>query len=174
MNMKSIRIAYAVNHTGLFEEKHFGYADKYLIYEWVNNEFLLIREEINDFNDFNEDELEASVKSCGSIMDMLKFHEVKVLVSRQFGKNIHMVNNFFIPVKVNSEMPGEVAEILKKHIRWVEDELSTRTEDFKLFSLNRGVLKTSISKLSVNLFLLPEEFMNPQVNYRNHKKGKYQ
>jgi len=38
---KPIRFAFAVNLADVFEPKHFGDADKYLIYEWVNNEFIL-------------------------------------------------------------------------------------------------------------------------------------
>ena len=47
MNKKSVMIAYAVNANGRFEEKHFSNADKFLMYEWTNNELFLIKEENN-------------------------------------------------------------------------------------------------------------------------------
>jgi hypothetical protein len=57
-----------------------------------------------------------------------------------------MVNRLFIPVIVNSETPDEVLSILKKHIRWIEDELTSKTEEYKLFTLKNGILKTIIKK----------------------------
>jgi hypothetical protein len=79
-------------------------------------------------------------------INLLERNNIKVLVSRQFGKNIQMVNSFFIPVIVNSETNDEVVSILKKHIRWIEDELNSNPEEFKLFSIKKGILKTSIRK----------------------------
>jgi hypothetical protein len=37
MNKKTISFALAVNHAVNFQEKHFGNAYKYFIYEWQNN-----------------------------------------------------------------------------------------------------------------------------------------
>jgi hypothetical protein len=67
-------------------------------------------------------------------------------VSRQFGKNIQTVNKLFIPVIVNSETTDEVVSILKKHIRWIEDELTNKTLEYKLFTIRNGILKTIIKK----------------------------
>lgn len=81
-----------------------------------------------------------------AIIDLLKGLNVKVLVSRQFGKNVQMVNRHFIPVIVNSEKPDDIIPMLKKHMKWIEDELNNRPEEFILFTLKNGVLKTIIKK----------------------------
>jgi predicted Fe-Mo cluster-binding NifX family protein len=145
-NKKSIRMAFAVNVSGRFEEKHFSNADKFLIYEWTNEEFFLLKEEVNIFKNFEEDQNRVSDKNCISIIDILKSSDVKILVSRQFGKNIQTVNHLFVPVIINSETPDEVVSIINKHIRWIEDELNRNPKEFKLFSINRGILKTDIRK----------------------------
>jgi hypothetical protein len=57
-----------------------------------------------------------------------------------------MVNSHFIPVIVTSETPAEVITTIKKHIKWIEDELKNRPAEFKLFTIKKGILKTSINK----------------------------
>ena len=146
MTKKSINISFAVNTNGRFEEKHFSNADKYLIYEWTDNNLTYISEVTNSFKITDGDHLAVSEMNCGSIIDLLKNSDVKVLVSRQFGEKIQLVNHLFIPVIVNSETPDEVVEILKKHIRWIEDELGRNTEEYKLFTIKKGILKTDIRR----------------------------
>jgi predicted Fe-Mo cluster-binding NifX family protein len=146
MNEKLIRFAYAVNHADHFETKHFGEADKYLIYEWGNNEFIFLKEESNRFKNFDEEQAHGSQKKGRQIIEFLQKEGVQVLVSRQFGKNIQMVNQDFIPVIVYDETPREVMYVLKKHIKWIQDELENRPEKFKLFTIKNGVLKTIIKK----------------------------
>jgi predicted Fe-Mo cluster-binding NifX family protein len=146
MKKKSVIIAFAVNSNGRFEEKHFSNTDKFLIYEWTNNELFFIKEENNVFKNSDVDQGNVSSEKCESISASLKEGDVKVLVSKQFGKNIQMVNHIFIPVIVSSESPDEVVSILKKHIRWIEDELSSNPEEYKLFTIKNGILKTTIKK----------------------------
>jgi predicted Fe-Mo cluster-binding NifX family protein len=146
MNNPPIRFACAVNHNGLFEAKHFGNADKYLIYEWNNNEFNFIREIPNSFNSFDDKKLNGLSTKNMACINLLEQSDVKILVSRQFGQSVQMINKLFIPVVVNSETPEEVVSILKKHIRWIEEELNGEKEEYKLFSINKGILKTKISK----------------------------
>jgi predicted Fe-Mo cluster-binding NifX family protein len=146
MNKNSIRFAFAVNHDSQFEDKHFGNADKYLIYELTDNEFIFIGEESNNFNSFDDEKSDGFSNKGMACINLLEKNSIKVLVSRQFGKNIQMVNRYFIPVIVSSESPDDVVTILKKHMRWIEDELNSNTEEFKLFSIKKGILKTSISK----------------------------
>jgi predicted Fe-Mo cluster-binding NifX family protein len=146
MKIKSIRFAYAVNLANRFEVNHFGDADKYLIYEWTDGELIFIKEETNSFKNFDDVQLSGlSIKGMACI-NLLEKDGVNVLVSRQFGKNIQTVNKLFIPVIVNSETTDEVVSILKKHIRWIEDELTNKTLEYKLFTIRNGILKTIIKK----------------------------
>jgi len=146
MNNKAIRFACAVNNSGLFDPAHFGNANKYLIYEWSDNKFIFVKEEINSFISFDDVEVSGLSNKGMACVNMLEQSNVKVLVSRQFGKNIQMVNQLFIPVIVNSETPDAVLSILKRHIRWIEDELTSKTEGYKLFTIKNGILKTTIGK----------------------------
>jgi|WetSurSiteA1Bulk_404760.scaffolds.fasta_scaffold136070_1 predicted Fe-Mo cluster-binding NifX family protein len=146
MKSKSIRFAFAVNQLNVFEPQNFGNADKFLIYEWVNNDFLFLKEEANLFKDLDEDHVNGSERKGRAIIAFLKNLDINVLVSIKFGKNIQMVNNSFIPVIVSSETPEEVKLAVKKHIKWIEDELINRPEEFKLFTIKNGILKTAIKQ----------------------------
>ena len=146
MNNKSVKFAFAVNKVNAFEPKNFGNADKFLIYEWINNEFILLQAETNPFKNLDEELPEGSTRKGQAIIDLLKSSNVNVLVSIKFGKNIQMVNSSFIPVIVSSETPDEVITTLKKHIKWIEDELKNKPAEFKLFTVKNGILKTPIKK----------------------------
>jgi len=146
MKSKSIRFAFAVNQLNTFEPQNFGNADKFLIYEWVNNDFLFLKEEANRFKDLDDDHVNGSERKGKAIIAFLKNLDINVLVSIKFGKNIQMVNTSFIPVIVSSETPEEVKLAVKKHIKWLEDELINRPEEFKLFTIKNGILKTEIKQ----------------------------
>ncbi len=68
------------------------------------------------------------------------------MVSQQFGKNIKIVNEHFIPVKISSERTDEVIRILTQHLFWIKDEWELKKSNFKLFTINSGILKSSIKK----------------------------
>jgi predicted Fe-Mo cluster-binding NifX family protein len=144
MDNQVIRYAFAVNHDGYFQPKHFGDADKYLIYEWDHTSPAYVKEILNPFKSYDAEH--GSRKKGESIIHLLKSEDVHVLVSRQFGRNIQMVNRHFIPVIVYSEEPEESLLILRKHRQWIEDELKNHPEEYKLFTLRNGALKTIIRK----------------------------
>jgi len=146
MDKKSIRFAFAVNNSGHFQPKHFGDADKYLIYEWDNGNLVYLNEIINSLKNFDDESGHGSIKKGEAVAGLLNNEGVKVLVSRQFGKNIQIVNRHFVPVIVYAESPDELTPVLIKHIKWIEDELNNMPVVYKRFTIKKGVLKTVIKK----------------------------
>ena len=142
----NLKFALAVNNNNQFEKKHFGDADKYLIYQQEPGKIVFLSEEINSFKMLDEKVEHGSKRKGNAIIDFLKERSVNVLVSRQFGKNIKFVNEYFIPVIVSSEQQQEVIQILNRHIHWIEDECKKNSSNFKLFTIKSGVLKSSIKK----------------------------
>ena len=142
----NLKFALAVNNDNQFEKKHFGDADKYLIYQQESDNIVFLSEEINQFKTLDEKVEHGSKRKGNAIIDLLKSKEVNVLVSRQFGKNIKLVNEYFIPVVVSSEQHDEVIHILTKRIYWIMDEWKNSKSNFKLFTLKSGILKSSIKK----------------------------
>ena len=138
--------AFAVSENNQFEKKHFGDADKYLIYEQDGDGIKLFSEEINIFKTFDEEVEHGSKKKGGAIIQFLKAKNVNVLVSRQFGRNINMINNHFIPVKISVDRPDEVLDVLVKNLHWIEDELDNDTNEYKMFIIKSGILKIPVKK----------------------------
>lgn len=143
----NIFFAFAVSNTGSFEKKHFGDADKFLIYEEKNDELVYVNELVNIFKNFESDsDKHGSKEKATKIIKLLKEQNVQALVSAQFGRNISVINEHFIPIIVSKEKPEEIVEILQKHIYWIKDELENNNSDYKLFSVKSGILKRSIKK----------------------------
>ncbi|RLD89071.1 MAG: hypothetical protein DRJ02_02300 [Bacteroidetes bacterium] len=142
----NVRFALAVSSDKQFEKRHFGDADKYLIYEHIDDKLMFLSEEVNGFKDMDETKVHGSQRKGHAIIEFLKSKKVNVLVSRQFGKNIKMVNQHFIPVIITTENSDDVLEILNHHIHWIEDEWGNNKQGFKLFKIKAGILKASIDK----------------------------
>ena len=141
-----LRFAFAVNKNYQFEKKHFGDADKFLIYNEESDKIVLLSEEPNRFKLLDEEVEHGSKKKGKAIIEFLKEKNVNVLVSRQFGKNIKMINAHFIPVIITSEKPDEVIQILSRHLHWIKDEWKQDKSNFKLFTIKAGILKSAIEK----------------------------
>ena len=138
--------AFAVNEANQFGKKHFRDADKYLIYKQDGDEIKLFSEEINIFKTFDKEVEHGSKKKGNAIINFLKEKGVSVLVSKQFGRNIKMVNQHFVPVIIAEDEPENAVEVLQKHMNWFEDELQNRKENYMLFHIKNGILKMHIKK----------------------------
>ena len=141
-----LRFAFALNHDFTFGKNHFGDADQYLIYQWNEEGFNRIEEMNNHFKTMDEYHDHGSRKKGQAIIETFKEKGVKVLVSKQFGRNIKMVNNHFVPVIVSADTVDEVKSVIYHHVNWLMEEVNNQPERHKLFDLRKGVLKTIIPK----------------------------
>jgi len=146
MSIESIRFAFAVNDDGFFQPTHFGNADRYLIYQWNNKGLEYLKDLKNIHKSLDEKQKHGLQQKGNAIIDYLKEEGVKIIVSKQFGKNIKMVNRHFIPIIIYKEMPDEVLPLIKKHMKWIEDELKNNPAEYRLFTFKKGALKTIIKK----------------------------
>ena len=141
-----ITFALALNNNGVFEKRHFGDTDKFAIYKFENNELLFQEEFLNTFKSMDEVKEHGSKKKGNAIISFLKEKGVSVLVSKQFGRNIKMVNQHFIPVIITEDKPEQVLIILQKKMNWFQDELKNRKENYMLFHIKNGILKMHVKK----------------------------
>ena len=139
-----LRFAFAVNNENKFQKMHFGDADKYLIYTLEAGNMILSSEEINNNKLIDEEHEHGSKRKGDAIIRFLKEKDVNVLVSKQFCKNINLLNEYFIPVKITLEQQDEIVDILNKHLHWIKDEWKNNSSGFKLFTIKSGILKSSI------------------------------
>jgi predicted Fe-Mo cluster-binding NifX family protein len=140
-----ITFAFAVNNQGLFENNHFGEAENFAIYTSSENELKLSEILPNPMKNKEEDEHGLKSKAL-YIISILKSKDVNVLVSKQFGKNIKIVNQHFIPVIIHEENPEQITTIISRNINWLKDELKNRDSDYMLFRIKTGILKSMVSK----------------------------
>ena len=138
-----LRLAFAVNKDNVFEKKHFGDADKYLIFESNRNRLFLVDEMINVYKDFDEKK-QGSIKKGVSISKYLVKNRVNVIVSQQFAKNISEVNKYFIPVVIYFETVKNVVSALNSKLNRIIEEVNRETENHKLFKIKSGILKENI------------------------------
>ena len=139
-----ITFAFALNNENVFEKKHFGETDKFAIYRFENKELAFVEELPNTFKWMDEVHEHGSKKKGNAIISFLKEKGVSVLVSKQFGRNIKMVNQHFVPVIIAEDEPINVIEILQKQMNWFKDELQNRNTNFMLFHIKNGILKMHI------------------------------
>ena len=142
----NLHFAFAVNKENQFEKKHFGDAEKYIIFKSKNKSLERVSEEINQFVSIEEKHNHGSIKKGREIIKFLKEKNVNVLVSKRFGANIKLINQHFIPVEISLSTPDEVIEIINKHIHRIEDEWEHNNSDYKLFNIKSGILKSRIKK----------------------------
>lgn len=142
----NLRFAFAVNENGNFQKKHFGDADKYIIYEHDSKELVFIDEIENTKRDIDEETKHGSKLKGNEIIEYLKSYDVKVLVSMQFGKNIKMVDKHFIPVIVSHENVEEILKIIETNVKWINDEAKNKDSDYMLFRINNGMFKQNFNQ----------------------------
>ena len=134
--------AFALNHDNQFEACHFGDAQKYAIYKQEDDKIVFKKE----IENIHRKGAHGDPNKGNSIIQFLKQHDVNVIVSREFGKNIIMVNKHFIPVLIAKERPEKVVEILQNKLHWILDEWNSSSADFKLFNIKSSILKLRIKE----------------------------
>jgi predicted Fe-Mo cluster-binding NifX family protein len=140
-----LKFAFALNSDRIFEKKHFGEAETFAIYKTSENRLVLTELIQNQFREMDENGQHGLTKKGLAITDKLKKKDVKILVSMQFGKNIRVVNQHFIPVIIEEEKPEDVVPILEKHLEWLKDELGNKPGNFMLFTIKNGIFKSQIN-----------------------------
>ena len=129
------KFAFAVNNSNSFESTHFGDADKYMIYELVGDDFKFISEHINEFKTMDEESQHGSRKKGNTIISYLKDIGVKILVSKQFGKNVKMINQHFIPVVVYEDSVDVAIPILLDNTVLLDKELNNFESTYNLYAI---------------------------------------
>ncbi|WP_346858389.1 NifB/NifX family molybdenum-iron cluster-binding protein [uncultured Draconibacterium sp.] len=143
--MMKLTFAFALNNDGLFENKHFGEADKFALYHEENKSLVFNEYIINPTKEFDEKTSHGSLAKGNAVIGLLKEKNVNVLISRKFGQNINRVNSHFIPVIIHENSPETVVPILDKHKKWFKDELKNRNGEYALFQVKSGILKSRIT-----------------------------
>jgi predicted Fe-Mo cluster-binding NifX family protein len=139
-----MKCAFAVTNKNSFSEQHFGEADNFMIYAWENGKLIFREKLINPHRQMNEKHNHRAAEKGKAITDLLRKKDVNILVSKQFGPNLSLVNQHFVPVIISDNQPHKVIAILEKHMSWIEDEFYNKNGDYMLFRIKHGILKMQI------------------------------
>ncbi len=123
------RFAFAVNNNNEFEDRHFGDHDKFVIYEWDSKRFHLVETITNKLKDDDDDDdhhHHGDNKKGKGITKLLKEKGVKVLVSKQFGQNIRIIRQKFVPVITSSGNIEEVQNILPGKMQIIAENMKSQ------------------------------------------------
>jgi predicted Fe-Mo cluster-binding NifX family protein len=138
-----LKFAFAVNNDHSFDNRFFGEADKFLVYKLINGK-IEFEGEIKNKREVREKDLTESNLKTDAIFKDLVANDIKVIVSKDFGKNLKLVNEYFIPVRVISDDLKHVINEIDNHLHWIVDELNNFSSGYKLFTIKSGILKTVI------------------------------
>ena len=128
----NIRFAFAVDTENRFSDEHFGDADKFMIYEVADDKIYFVHSETNLFKVHEEDDHHhGDPKKGNRIVKYFTGKGINVIVAKQFGKNIGIVKNHFLPIIISHDEPVEVKRILSSKLDEVKEHLRNKKESFK-------------------------------------------
>ena len=140
MNIEnSIYFAFAVSDAEVFEAKHFGDADNYLIYHWDGDTMHYVDALSNPFKTY--DESQGAHRKGEAISAFLLAHKVQVLVSKRFGKNVQVVHRHFIPVMIDESTKEACFSTLEQYMSTITQALSDAADTYAVFAIREGELK---------------------------------
>jgi predicted Fe-Mo cluster-binding NifX family protein len=133
-----LRFAFAVNRNNEFEDRHFGDSEQFSVYEWDGEKFTHLETISNTLKEDDDDHHHHGDNKKGKgITKLLKEKGVKVLVSKQFGRNIKIIDQKFVPVITVSADIDEVQKILPERIPAIMENIQSKPEHHKMVDLRK-------------------------------------
>jgi len=133
--LENLRIAFAVNEMKMLPHSHFGDASCFEIFQWQNNELNYVETVRNDTLKKEKEHDHGDGQKGYAMVDLLLQHRVNVLVSRQFGKNITIIQKHFLPILVNNDSLEEAKSIVALQFSAVKASLLNTSTAYKPLSL---------------------------------------
>jgi predicted Fe-Mo cluster-binding NifX family protein len=117
-----VRIAIALNQDEEIQNEHFGEAKSYKIFDIKSNAIIPETDIPNPF--YNNEEIGHGMKNKGQkISELLLNQKVEAVVSRQYGKNINVLNQYFIPIKAKNKTLNETLSDLRGLVNEIENNV---------------------------------------------------
>ncbi len=129
------KFAFALSPDNFIEKKHFGDSDKFSIYEWDGNSFQFVKDVPNMFKSLEENNKHGSKEKGLAIIDFFKNEGVGILVSNQFGKNIKIINQSFLPVIVGELSIVDALLIIAENFNKLKQSYQKNSPENKLLDL---------------------------------------
>ncbi len=119
--MKKLIIAFATDDKNNFTKEHFGEAKEYLIYEISKTDNKLIK---TIANVSPEEKMHGDPNKAKGVASLLKPLNVKVLISKAFGKNIVHQQQKFVVILSNTLIIDEAISNIQNNFDNIVAELN--------------------------------------------------
>ncbi|MCF8380283.1 MAG: hypothetical protein K9H49_11935 [Bacteroidales bacterium] len=126
----NIRFAFAVNSDNKFTNEHFGDADKFIFYETAGDKIYFVQTEPNLLKNHIEENSHGDPQKGKRIIKYLINRKIDVIVAKQFGKNIAMVKDHFLPIIISGEEPLEIKSLLSSRLELIEESFKNKKNSF--------------------------------------------
>ena len=101
-----IKIAIAINENNEIQQDHFGEAYQFKIYDLNTNAVITLETIDNPMRNFDKN-THGNAKKGQQIVQLLKENKVDAVISKEFGKNIKIINQNFVPIITKKSMIKE-------------------------------------------------------------------
>lgn len=144
--MRNIRFAFATDKNHQFADKSFSIADNFQFYEYkVDNSELNLTSEVA-----NPSLAVADENKYSCLIDFLNENKIDLLVARNYSAKLKMECQYFVPIIIDRQLPVEqICSLVKKHIRWLADELSLNKKENMVFNITNGIYKYKIDNENI-------------------------
>ena len=129
--MDTIKIAIALTKNLQIPDAHFGESDKFFIYHMENGEFSFLKSIPNPCRDKKEQMGHGDPEKGHTIARILQKEQVAAVVSRQFGKNLRIISEHFIPVIVKTEALEQTLPVLRQSLAKITRGKDKKTAEGK-------------------------------------------
>ena len=117
----TLKFAFATDDGKTYNDKHFGDADYYDIYEIssIENKFV---KRINNTTEEDDENIHADPIKAKSVVDLLKIEDVQVVISKVFGPNIKRIKKKFVCGLFNDQQISDSIKIIQEKMNVFTDE----------------------------------------------------
>lgn len=133
--LENLRIAFAVDDQKKLPHTHFGDAQFFEIYQWQNHQLNYVETVHNMALKEEKMHQHGDSQKGNNIVEMLLHHHVNVLVSRQFGKNITIIQRHFLPILVNVDSLEQAKSIITSNFSAITPSFFDESNGYKPVSL---------------------------------------
>jgi predicted Fe-Mo cluster-binding NifX family protein len=119
--MSYLTVVFATDDGERFTTRHFGDADRFLLYRISPSNVDFLKEIRNSAED-DDETIHADPKKAGSIARLLKQEKVQVVVSKIFGPNIKRIKTKFVCILMKNDLISESISILQNEFEKIHNE----------------------------------------------------
>ena len=135
MTTNTIKIALTTDDGISFSSKHFGSAERYIVFSYNGKNLIKESDIINNTEEEKEDGDPEKAKSVGQI---LKQQNVTIVTARRFGPNIIRIQKQFLPIITDSFLIDDGIQAIKNQWQYIIEAHNNNKQQHLLLKTKDG------------------------------------